>query len=117
MDLTYFYLRTKTLVGLDSESALNAFAAGFPYRIGKPIATRPEDINDRHEIEMIGFGKERITWGNGLIFRFESNVIPDEVERLIPIQSLEYFDEWTIFQPPSLFKQHGREVFLCSFGQ
>jgi hypothetical protein len=104
---TFFYLRAKDFVGHGAEGAITAFAAGFPYHVGKPIATRPEDINDRHEIEIIRFGKEEITWNNGLVFRFMSNVAPDEIERIMT-KSLSYFEEWTIFQPSGSFVQHGR---------
>jgi hypothetical protein len=107
VEQTFFYLRAKDFVGFGAAEAITAFAAGFPYHIGKPIATRPEDINDRHEIEIIGFGKEEITWSNGLAFRFRSNVGPDEIERIMT-KSLSYFEEWTIFQPSGLFVQRGR---------
>jgi hypothetical protein len=109
VERTFFYLRGRDSVGWGTEDAIVAFAATFPYRIGKPIATRIEDINDRHEVDMIGFGREQITWKNGLIFRFMSNVAPAEIARLME-KSLVFFDEWTIYQTGRLFLQHGRDT-------
>lgn len=109
LERTFFYLRGRDSVGGGTDGAIVAFAASSPYRIGKPIATRIEDINDRHEVDMIGFGREQITWKNGLIFRFMSNVAPHEIARLME-KSLVFFDEWTIFQSGGLFLQHGRDT-------
>jgi hypothetical protein len=100
---TFFFIKTAHNLGT-SDDAVFAFAAGFPYSIGKATATRPADINDPHKIEMIGFGTKKVTWKDGLIFRFKSNVAPQQISKLM-VKSLPAFERWTIFQINNMFQE------------
>src|SRR5918911_4430355 len=87
MRVNYLYLRTKRPWQHEPD-ALSELGETFPYAYWTTDIAPSEPI-----VSVLGFGRNRSTWGDGVVLRFHTDHSPEAVTGHIPS---DHFDAWVV---------------------